>query len=285
MNIGKLADLGDLYAEVNPEGTAISIKTTTVMYKNVPIGDLPRKEVYMNCDGKDYMVVLEFVGGEGGHVEARVHELLEQNGRVGINQVAYKILPMGAPTPDALTNQTMKAAPPVVPEAPGLNVHTLMDNVGAAPPVVVAKPMTTDLNPDKQYVVQEIAPPAPMPAGLAHPVPMGEAPVQLEMLTPEPMPITPPVAPGGLPPIPKPYSVGVSTFAKRLTLEQAQVLVTTSTDKGFFSEVCAYISQNPPVDPAKVAGMLAILVDMPDDLVMFYDIKASAKHIVRELSK
>jgi len=60
MNIGKLSALGDLYAEVNAEGTTITIRSAAVTYKQVDIGDQPRKEVYINCEGKDYQAVIEF---------------------------------------------------------------------------------------------------------------------------------------------------------------------------------------------------------------------------------
>jgi len=267
MNIGKLADLGDLYAEVNAAGTEITIRTVTVMYKTVPIGEHPRKETYVNCEGKDYVAVLEFVGGQDGHVEVRIHELLQQNDRVGMNKDVYRILSMGPPVPDAITNQPVSAPAPAAPVAPGLNVQAMMAKAGIPAPANV---------------------PVPAPVTSA-PEPTEDKPVQLAMMTPEIPKV--PTAPKAEPPtkmelremeLESKYPANVRSFAKHVSIEQAKELVNTSieADKPFMEQVVAFQKDMIEIDPNKIDRMARILGTLPSACAAIYNPDEAAKHIL-----
>ena len=241
MIIGKIAELGDLYVEVNDEGTSISVRDAEVVYKAVLIGDQPRREVYMNYESKDYMVVLEFVGGEDGNVEVRVHELLEQAGRVGINNTAYKILPMGAPAPEAITNQTVSPAPPV---AAPVDVHALM---GAAPVAMPAPP-----------TAPVVYAPVP-PARLATKAELREQELESKY----------------------DITIRSFAKHVSLEQAKELVKTSITEDKPFMEDVVNFKEDMIEVDPDKVDRMTRIIRTLPASTASIFDPEDVARHILR----
>jgi len=191
-------------------------------------------------------------------VEVRIHELSEQNGRVGINNTAYRILPIDPPTPGAITNQ---APAQVAPAAPGLNVEALMAKAGTAPTAPTAAPQAPATVP--AVAPQAPAPTAPEPPATAAPAekPLTRREARKEELEDK-------------------YPEDVRIFAKHISKEQAEELVKTSGEKDFMQRVVDYKEDMVEVDPDKIDRMARVLRTLPASLAKIYEPELVAKHIL-----